>query len=44
MQAIDSSDETDLKYLDLKPLTELRPADRIAPQIEGVACGGEQVL
>jgi hypothetical protein len=32
MQAIDRNDETDLKYLDLKPLTELRPADRIAPQ------------
>jgi hypothetical protein len=34
MQAIDRNDETDLKYLDLKPLTELR---RIAPQGEGVA-------
>lgn len=37
MQAIDRNDETDLKYLDLKPLTEPRPADRIAPQNEGVA-------
>jgi hypothetical protein len=32
MQAIDRNYETDLKSLDLKPLTELRPADRIAPQ------------
>ena len=37
MQAIDRNDETDLNYLDLKPLTELRPADPIAPEIEGVA-------